>query len=106
MAQHAPNDDHATVRSSSRLDWFFRDPDTGKLAIAQLPNLPLWIFLAATAVRLALHPTAGAGTAVSVISGVSIVWWSVDEIARGDSPFRRVLGAVVLAATVLGLLVR
>ncbi|MDQ1565146.1 MAG: hypothetical protein QOF96_26, partial [Actinomycetota bacterium] len=30
--------------------------------------------------------------------------WSVDEIARGDSPFRRVLGAVVLVGLVLSLL--
>jgi hypothetical protein len=37
---------------------------------------------------------------------VSIVWWAVDEIVRGDSAFRRVLGGVVLVGSVLGLVMR
>ena len=44
--------DHS-ARSGPRrsgIAWFFRNPDTGELAIAQAPNVPLWAFLAATAV--------------------------------------------------------
>lgn len=84
-------------------DKIFRNPDTGELAIAQLPNLPLAVFLVATAVRLAAHPEGTAGTAVSVVSAVALGIWSIDEIARGDSLFRRMLGAVVLVTMVVGL---
>ena len=41
---------------------------------------------------------------VPIVGTVSLVVWAGLEIARGDSPFRRVLGAVVLLATVIGLL--
>jgi hypothetical protein len=85
---------------------FFTNPGTGELAIAQWPNAPLLIFLVATAVRLLVHPEGTAGTLLAIVSGAAVVVWSVLEIARGDSPFRRVLGAVVLVATVAGLLSR
>jgi hypothetical protein len=74
---------------------FFRNPQTGQVVLAQAPNPPLLLFLAASALRLAL--SGDARTAASVVAGGALVWWSVDEIVRGDSPFRRVLGAVVLA---------
>lgn len=92
--------------SRSPIDHFFRNPETGELAIAQRPNLPLTIFLAATAIRLIFRPDGGLGTATSVVGTVSLAWWAADEIVRGDSPFRRVLGAVVLVATVIGALTR
>ena len=84
-------------------DKIFRNPDTGELAIVQLPNLPLAVFLLATAVRMAAHPEGAAGTAVSVVSGLALGVWSIDEIARGDSLFRRLLGAAVLVTMVAGL---
>lgn len=85
-----------------RLRWFFSDPETGRLVIAQRPNLSLAIFLVTVVVRAALHPHGDAGRAVRTVGTVSLAWWSIDEIVRGSSPFRRVLGAVVLAATLLG----
>ncbi len=95
---------HAATRSAfGRL---FRNPETGELAIVQLPNIPLWIFIVATAGRLLLRPHGAVATAVSIVSGIAIVWWSIDEILRGDSLFRRMLGGVVLAAIVAGLLMR
>ncbi|HEX4904339.1 MAG TPA: hypothetical protein VFU93_02725 [Acidimicrobiales bacterium] len=83
---------------------FFRNPDTGQLVIAQRPNLPLAIFLVATAVRIVADPDGTAGDVVSVIGTVALGWWGVDEVVRGDSPFRRVLGCVVLGLLVLRLL--
>lgn len=90
----------------SLFDKVFRNPDTGELAIVQVPNLPLIVFLVATAVRMAFHPHGTAGTAVSVVSAVALGIWSIDEIARGDSLFRRILGGVVLLTMVVGLLTR
>ncbi len=94
------------TRSDSVLDWFFRSRTTGRLAIVQLPNFPLVIYLAATTFRLALHPSGTFGGAVTAIAGVSLAWWSVDEIVRGESPFRRLLGGVVLVGLALNLLMR
>jgi hypothetical protein len=84
--------------------WFFTDPATGTLAVAQWPNLPLAVFLAATAVRILTRPEGAAGTAVAVVGGSAIAVWAVLEVVRGDSPFRRLLGAVVLVVTAAGVL--
>ena len=80
-------------------DWLFRDRRTGRVAIAQWPNLALWLFLAAAAIRLFAHPAGTAGTVLNAVAGLTLTWWAVDEVARGVNPFRRALGAVVLAAT-------
>jgi hypothetical protein len=95
----------AHVRHST-LSRFFRNPDTGEVVVAQWPNLPLWLFLAATAVRLLFRPDGVVGSVVSFVGTASLLVWAVLEVARGDSPFRRVLGGVVLIGTVLGLLLR
>jgi hypothetical protein len=97
-------DDRSTPRKM--FDWLFRDRQTGKVVIAQLPNLPLSLFLIAAGIRWLLHPAGTVGTIVSVVATTALAWWSVDEVARGVNPFRRALGAVVLAATVASLLVR
>jgi len=88
----------------SGIGWFFRNPNTGEVVVAQTPNLPLWIFLVATAVRLLFHPSGTAGTVVAVVSTVALVVWSVIEIVAGSSPFRRVLGSVVLVSVLFRLL--
>jgi hypothetical protein len=88
---------------SSAVSRFFRNPRTGDVVVAQMPNMPLWVFLAATAVRVLFRPDGSVGTLVSIVGTAGLVVWAGLEIARGDSPFRRVLGVVVLLATVAGL---
>lgn len=75
---------------------FFRNPATGKVVIAQPPNVPLAIFLAATVAPMVLKPTGGLRAGLSIAAGIGLVWWAIDEIVRGESPFRRVLGGAVL----------
>jgi hypothetical protein len=96
----------ATTERHSALGRFFRNPTTGDVVVAQMPNIPLWLFLAATAVRILFRPHGVVGTAVSIVATLSLVVWAVLEIARGDSPFRRVLGGLVLVAVVIGFLTR
>jgi hypothetical protein len=96
--------DRSRVREA--ISWFFSDPETGRVVIAQWPNLPLWAFLAATAVRLIASPSGTAGTVVTAVGSISLAVWAVLEVARGDSPFRRVLGGVVLVAIVIGTVLR
>jgi hypothetical protein len=93
----------ATTKARRGFDWFFRNPDTGGLAIWQMPNLPLAIFLVAAAIRRFAHLHGGVRTTVSVIATVALLWWAGDEVLRGDSPFRRVLGGLVIAATLFGI---
>lgn len=82
---------------------FFRNPDTGRIVIAQWPNLPLWIYLGAVVVRTMFSPEGRVDTVVSAVGAVGLAWWAIDEVLRGESPFRRVLGGVVLAMLVVGL---
>jgi hypothetical protein len=82
------------------VDWLFRNRRTGALTVAQWPNLPLAVFLAAEIAGRFAHPAGGAGTTLRVVATVALVVWALDEIVRGVNPFRRVLGAAVLLATI------
>lgn len=87
------------------IDWLLRDRRTGRLVLVQWPNLPLWIFLAASGVKRVASPQGTVGTVVAAVALVGLMWWAVSEITRGVNPFRRILGAGVAVATVVGLLV-
>jgi len=79
-----------------RLDSFFRNPETGRIVVAQRPNLPLAAFLAGSVLRRVV----GGSPLLDAATTGALVWWAVLEIADGDSPFRRVLGGAVLTGTV------
>ena len=94
-----------TLRSvAAVIDWMFRNRRTGALTVAQLPNASLCVFLAITVVRLLASPHGSFRTALALVATVTLVWWAGDEVTRGVNPFRRMLGAVVLAAVVIGFL--
>lgn len=77
------------------VNWMFADRTTGRLVIAQTPNLPLWIFLAVLVVRLVTSPTGSWAFALNLIGDLALLWWAGDELIRGVNPWRRMLGAVV-----------
>ena len=85
------------------IDWLFRDRRTGRIVIAQFPNLPLWIFVGASALRWLLDPTGSLRTGLEVLATAGLVWWAADEVLRGVNPWRRFLGAAVLVLQVAGL---
>lgn len=76
--------------------WWFRSPDGG-LTLWQLPNPALWVWLV-TLVWGWSGLSAGHTTASNGIGRGALLVWALDELVRGASPFRRVLGAVVLAS--------
>ena len=78
---------------------------TGEITIVQVPNLPLAIFLV-TAVASRLLADSTAGSVLSVVSALALLVWAGDEIVRGVNPWRRILGATVLAVTVAGYVLR
>ncbi|MFP5326544.1 MAG: hypothetical protein ACLGHT_03565 [Acidimicrobiia bacterium] len=82
-------------------DWLFRDRRNGGITIWQFPNAPLFLYLVASAARLVLKPEGDAANALSVAATASLVWWAVDEVVRGVNPFRRLLGAAVLASVLV-----
>ena len=76
--------------------WFFRSSD-GRLTLWQWPNPALCVWLVALVLGWFELSTAHA-TAVDGIRQGALIVWSLDELVRGTSPFRRTLGAVVLVA--------
>lgn len=84
---------------SSRLSsasWWFRSSD-GRLTLWQWPNSALCVWLIALVLGWFELSTAHA-TAVDGIRHGALLVWALDEAVRGASPFRRALGAVILAA--------
>jgi hypothetical protein len=85
-----------TTDPRTALDRFVRDPRTGRIVVVQWPNASLiaWGVLTLGAAVLSSHAQAlrWAGTG-------ALTAWAADEVVRGASPARRVLGLVVLAGT-------
>jgi hypothetical protein len=85
-------------------DWLFRNRQTGERTIGQTPNAAIIVFVVAWVLRRIFEPSGVLGTVLDVVVVGAIVFWALDEIVRGVNPWRRILGAGVLAAVVLGLL--
>ena len=85
------------------IDWLFRDRTTGRIVVAQAPNLPLVVFVVARLAAWILDPAGTAGTALDLVGTAALLWWAGDEVIRGVNPFRRILGATVAALTVASL---
>ncbi|GEP35310.1 hypothetical protein NSZ01_30780 [Nocardioides szechwanensis] len=89
--------DPVTARPSSA-SWWFRAAD-GRLTLWEWPNPALWVWL----VTLVLGWFDLSATHASTVDGIhrgALVVWALDEAVRGASPFRRILGAVVLVAQI------
>lgn len=86
--------------------WWFTSRATGRITVAQFPNVPLLVFLGAVvAGRLLDHHHQISRVCADVATG-AIVLWALDEILRGVNPWRRLLGAVVLGLSIRTLLLR
>jgi len=85
-------------------DWVFRSRVDGRIVIVQRPNLSLWIFVVARVVGAFLDAGTKPAAGARVVGTVAIVWWAIDELVRGVNPWRRFLGATVLALQLVALL--
>jgi hypothetical protein len=75
----------------------------GRVTLAQWPNPALAVWLVTIAVGWAgVLGEARSATLADVGQGALIVW-ALDELLRGVSPFRRLLGAVVLTGQLVRL---
>lgn len=77
----------------------FRDKN-GKVAVLQLPNLPLIIWGAGTVGTRLLPPRWQAASGYIALGAIII--WAGMEIMAGSSLFRRVFGGAILAVVLLG----
>jgi hypothetical protein len=82
-------------------DWLFRERTTGRVVIAQLPNLPLALFGICRLAQWITHPDGTTRDVLVWAGSAALVWWALDEIIRGVNPFRRLLGTTVLVVTVI-----
>lgn len=89
----------SVTRTQSVVRWIFRDRRTGRIVIAQRPNVALLTWLVATVVSWFLHGSAR--TVIGVLATIALVIWACDEIVRGVNPWRRTLGAVVLVVVLV-----
>jgi hypothetical protein len=87
----------------SAFDRVFRSRVTGRVTIAQMPNLALWIFFATVVLRRIVATGSAPRTVVDWVGVAALGWWALDEVIRGVNPWRRVLGLGGCAATVAGI---
>lgn len=98
-----PPPDRVPSRPQAALDWCFRNRETGAITIAQLPNVALGIVIACVLVGAVVPDGTAASTVIRWVGLASLLWWSIDELVRGVNPWRRALGTVVGALTVVSI---
>jgi hypothetical protein len=93
---------------SRLLDGYFRDPITGEVVLYEKPNRKIktvgTLMGAAGVLRRAhvVKPGAPLDVFAQRAAMAMLLWWSVDEIRRGTTKYRKTIGAV----TLLGALAR
>ena len=87
------------------IDWFWRDRHTGRIVVAQWPNLWLWVFITASCVGLITHAAGPTGFGARLVSTAFLLIWAGDELLRGVNPWRRSLGMAVLIGLTIRLVV-
>lgn len=76
----------------------FRDSD-GNFAIAQMPNLPILVWLAATLLALVLKE-GNLHRGLEAVAFGSLFTWAWLELFQGVNYFRRSLGLIVLLTAI------
>ncbi len=79
--------------NNTLFDQIFRDSN-GEIVIAQPPNLPLIVWIAASLLKL-IFPTGVVNTGLDVVALGSLFTWAWLELFQGVNYFRRALGIVV-----------
>jgi hypothetical protein len=83
--------------------WMLINRRTGRVTVAQWPNVPLSVFIILTVGLHAFNPKGETESVLRVLADVALLVWAVDELVRGVNPFRRILGLAVIGATIASL---
>ncbi len=96
------NQEKLGAKEPTLFDRIFRDRE-GKIVIAQMPNLPLLVGLAATLLHFIL-PSGKIQTASDLVAFGTLFTWAWQELFEGVNYFRRALGLIGLVSIIaLGL---
>ncbi|NEQ19972.1 MAG: hypothetical protein F6K28_11830 [Microcoleus sp. SIO2G3] len=79
-------------------DKIFRDSD-GQIVVAQMPNLPIIVWGAASLLKL-IFTSGDINTGLDAVAFGSLFTWAWEESFQGVNYFRRTLGLVVLIGVV------
>jgi hypothetical protein len=82
------------IRENTLFDKVFRDSE-GKIVIAQPPNLPLIVWIAASLLKL-LVTTGKINLGLDLVAFGALFTWAWEELFQGVNYFRRALGLIVL----------
>ncbi len=80
--------------NTTLFDKLFRDAN-GEIVIAQAPNLPLIVWLAASLLKL-IDTNKDIDLGLDILAAGSLFIWAIQELFQGVNYFRRGLGAIVL----------
>ena len=83
---------------NSFLNQMFRD-DEGKIVVAQLPNLPIIVWIVATLLKM-IFATGQINTGLELTAFGALFTWAWAELFQGVNYFRRGLGLVVLVSLI------
>jgi hypothetical protein len=76
----------------------FRDNE-GKIVLAQIPNLPLIVWIIASFLKI-FFTTGIINIGLDLLAFGSLFTWAWEELFQGVNYFRRALGLVVLVALI------
>jgi hypothetical protein len=79
-------------------DKVFRDSE-GKIVLAQMPNLPLIVWIVASLLKI-IFTTGRINLGLDIIAFGSLFTWAWEELFQGVNYFRRVLGLLVLVGLI------
>ncbi len=79
--------------ANTLFDQVFRD-SKGKVVLAQMPNLPIIIWIAASLLKL-IFTTGKIYTGLDLLAFGSLFTWAWQELFQGVNYFRRALGLLV-----------
>ena len=82
--------------------WWICDKD-GSVSLAQWPNPALVVWLVAAVVGWTGVLGSDRAAQVDALGSGALVAWALDELVRGASPARRLIGAVVLVVQLIRL---
>ncbi|MBD2570132.1 hypothetical protein [Anabaena lutea] len=75
-------------------DQVFRDSE-GKIVVAQIPNLPLIVWIVASLLKI-IFTTGKINLGLELLAFGSLFTWAWEELFQGVNYFRRALGLLVL----------
>lgn len=99
MGNQETSSSTAENANNTLLDKIFRDKD-GNIVIAQKPNLPILVGLAATLLKLFLPTSGNILTSLDLLAFGALFTWGWMEAFNGVNYFRRSLGLMMLVGIV------